>query len=376
MKKRKDNDLNEIKQFDPVCGMEVKHKNWTAIYQMREYVFCSEGCQALFLQDPAAHLSHKGESEHYDLVIIGGGPAGLTAAVYASLQHLHALLLTKDLGGQAVDTSRIKNYMGYDLVTGPELVGKFQDQLLAQKYIEHRLDEVLRVEQVQGGFALITRNGCHYESPAVIIATGMHRRRLDVPGEQRLQRRGVSYRLVHELERYQGQPVAVIGGGNSGIEAAIELCRIGCRVTLVSSGPLTGDADEIMQISTTENALVLTDHEVVAIEGEGQVTGLRVQPRGGGTQRQVDVVAVFIEIGFLPNTDSVAHLIRMNRNGEIEIGHDCSTNVAGLFAAGDVTDGLGQRIIIAAGEGARAALAAGGYVRVQKHQMAVAANTI
>lgn len=368
--------MNDVGEFDPVCGMAVHDRHWTAEFEGREYVFCSEGCRALFVQDPAARLSGKGERQRYDLVIIGGGPAGLTAAVYASLQHLHALLLAKDLGGQAADTSRIKNYMGYDLVTGPELLGKFRDQLLAQKYIEHRLDEVLHVDQTQDGFALQTRNGCQYETPAVIIATGMHRRRLDVPGEQRLQRRGVSYRHVHELARYQGQPVAVIGGGNSGIEAATELSRNGCHVTLVSSGPLSGDADEIAQLASSENAVVMADHEVVAIEGDEQVAGLRIQPRGGGTERYLDVTAVFIEIGFLPNTDCVSQLVSRNRAGEIEIGNDCGTSVPGLFAAGDVTDGLGQRIIIAAGEGARAALAAGAYVRARQHKMTTEENLL
>ena len=157
---------------DPVCGMEVRDERWTTVYEEREYAFCSEGCRALFLQDPAGRLSREGEKKHYDMVIIGGGPAGLTAAVYASLQHLHALLLAKDLGGQAVDTTRIKNYMGYELITGPELLGKFKDQLLTQKYIEHRLDEVLRVEQTQDGFSLQTRNGSHYELPVVIVTTG------------------------------------------------------------------------------------------------------------------------------------------------------------------------------------------------------------
>jgi alkyl hydroperoxide reductase subunit F len=360
--------MNDRATTDPVCGMEVHDRRWTADYLGREYAFCSEGCLGLYREDPAARLSGEGERRHYDLVIIGGGPAGLTAAVYASLQHFHALLLTKELGGQAADTSRIKNYMGYDLITGPELLGKFRDQLLAQKYIEHRLDEVLRVERSQDGFTLQTRNGCSYQAPVLIVATGMHRRRLDVPGEQRLQRRGVSYRLVHELERYQGLPVAVVGGGNSGIEAANELARIGCTVTLVSSGPLTGDAADIAQLSSAANVAVLTDHEVVAIEGEDRVSGVRVQPRGGGDEECLGVAAVFIEIGFLPNADCVAHLVRRNRKGEIKIANDCSTSLPGMFAAGDVTDGFGQRIIIAAGEGARAALSAGTYLRARAGQ--------
>lgn len=349
--------------IDPVCGMEVRDRRWSATYEGRDYVFCSEGCRTVFLQDPAACLHKGAEDKAYDLIIVGGGPAGLTAAVYASLQHLHALLLARDLGGQAVDTSRIKNYMGYDLITGPELLRRFQDQLLAQKYIEHRLDEVLHVERTPQDFSLQTRNGSRYRAPALIIATGMHRRRLDVPGEKRLLRRGVSYSRVHEVERYQGQSVAVIGGGNSGVGAALELARLDCRVALISWGPLTGDASDIEQLHTLDNITILTDHEPLEIEGDEQVSGLRVQPRGGGGERRLAVSAVFIEVGYLPNADCVAHLVETNRNGEIETEHDCRTSVPGIFAAGDVTDGFGKRIIIAAGEGARAALAAGAYVR-------------
>lgn len=367
--------MTESAELDPVCGMEVHDRLWTMQYQGREFAFCSNGCRILFQRDPGACLSGKGKKTHYELIIIGGGPAGMTAAVYASLQHLDTLLLAKELGGQAVDTSHIKNYMGYELISGMELLGKFQEQLLAQKYVEHRLDEVVRVEQTNEGFVLQTRNGLRYETPAVIVATGMHQRQLDVPGEKRLQRHGVSYHLVQELARYRGRPVAVVGGGNSGIEAAAELAGVGCQVTLVSSGPLTGDAIDIAQLTAMENITVWIDHEVLAIEGEEQVTALQVQPRGGGEQRRFAIEAVFIEIGFLPNTDCVAHLVRTNTRGEIETGRDCRTSMPGMFAAGDVTDGYGQRIIIAAGEGARAALAAGEYLRALPSRTAVAAGS-
>lgn len=346
--------------------MSVTRRDWVTTYEGRDYKFCSEVCQTLFLKDSAGYLNDDPENKHFDLIIIGGGPAGLTAAVYASLQHLSTLLLAKQLGGQAIDTSRIKNYLGYDLISGSELLGKFEEQLLAQKYIEHRLDEVLHVKISDEGFSLQTHNGSRYESPAVIVTTGMHRRRLDVPGEQRLQRHGVSYRLIHELERYAGQPVAVIGGGNSGIAAAIELSRIGCRVMLISSGPLSGDPEDIAEIEATENVTILTNHETISIEGDERVSGLCIQPRGGGAVQLLEVTAVFIEIGYLPNTDCVAHLLNRNRHGEIEIGVGCSTNVPGMFAAGDVTNGFGKRIIIAAGEGARAALAAGHYLRMHE----------
>jgi alkyl hydroperoxide reductase subunit F len=348
---------------DPVCGMDVRETSWTAEHEGRHYVFCSAGCRALFIRDPQPYLERSAERKDYELVIVGGGPAGLTAAVYASLQHLRVLLIAKDLGGQAIDSTKIKNYMGFDLVTGPDLVGKFTDQVLNACYIEHRIDEVIRIECVAEGFEAQTRMGSRYDTAAVIVATGMHRRQLRVEGEQRLQRRGVAYRLVQEVEQFTGRPVAVIGGGNSGIQAALELSRMGCRVALVSSGPLTGDADELERLSTARDIEVWGDHEVVAIDGRDWVTGLRIQPRGGGVECLLPVEGVFIEIGFLPNADCVAHLVRRNTRGEIEVASDGATSIAGIYAAGDVTNTFGKRIIIAAGDGARAALAAGEYIR-------------
>lgn len=353
---------------DPVCGMDVNETPWAAEYADRHYSFCSAGCRALFVRDPKTYLEHSAEHKAYDLVIVGGGPAGLTAAVYASLQRLRALLISRDLGGQAIDSTKIKNYMGFDLITGPELVGKFTEQLLKERYVEHRIDEVIRIERTAAGFGVATRAGSRYDTTAVIVATGMHRRQLHVEGEQRLQRRGVAYRLVHEAGRYEGRPVAVVGGGNSGIQAAFELSGIGCRVALVSSGPLTGDADDLARVAATRNIEVWIDHEVVAIEGQGRVTGLRIRPRGGGSELLLPADGVFIEIGFLPNADCVAHLVRRNPRGEIEIGADGATSTAGIYAAGDITQTFGKRIIIAAGEGARAALAAGEYVRSRQVQ--------
>lgn len=354
-------------EYDPVCGMTVCGTEWTVVHEGRTYWFCSAGCQALFQKAPLVYVENQAEQGSYELVIIGGGPAGLTAAVYASLQHLRTLLIARDLGGQAIDSARIKNYMGFDLITGPELVGKFTDQLLQGCYVDHRIDEVVRVDHAGDGFVIRTRHGSRYDTPAVIVATGMHRRHLGVDGEQRLQRRGVSYRLVHELGSYEGHPVAVVGGGNSGLQAAAELARICPKVYLVSSGPLTGDAEEIARVTALPSVETWADHEVVEIEGEERVSTIHIRPRvSEGDVKVLPVDGVFIEIGFLANADCVAHLIDRNAQGEISVDSRGSTEVPGLFAAGDVTDGLGKRIIIAAGEGARVALAAGEYIKAHQ----------
>lgn len=356
---------------DPVCGMEIEARRWSASHAGVEYVFCSEGCLEIFLAGPERCFGPP-EQRRFDLVIVGGGPAGLTAGVYASLQRLDALLLAPELGGQAADSSKISNYMGFDLITGPELLQRFRDQLLQSHFLSHRLDEVLRVDSIDGGFSLQTRAGIPYETTAIIVATGMHRRRLGVPGEQRLLHRGVSYHHTQELGRFGGRPVAVVGGGNSGVQAAIALAQVQCQVTLISEGPLTGDPADVAQLRESDAVRVLTGHEVTEVQGREQVEEIGVRPRAGGDERHLPVAGVFIEIGYFPNADCVAHLVRLNRQGEIVTGANGATTVPGIFAAGDVTDGGGKRIIIAAGDGARAALGAGIYLRAEK---AVAAKS-
>lgn len=197
----------------------------------------------------------------------------------------------------------------------------------------------------------------------MIVATGMYRRQLDVPGEKRLLRRGVSYHHVHELPQFAGKPVAVVGGGNSGLQAAEALAQVGCRVTIVSFGPLTGDRDDINRVTAAANVTVAADHEVLAIEGDQKVTAIRVRSRANNTEQVISVEAVFVGIGFLPNADCVVHLVERNQLGEIVVNRRGETNVPGVFAAGDVTDCAGKRIVIAAGEGAVAALAASEYLR-------------
>lgn len=347
---------------DPVCGMDVTDGAWSAHHGAKGYRFCSAGCREVFLADPERYLSGPAEQE-FQLVIVGGGPAGITAAVYASQQRLRALLLTPELGGQAADSTKIKNYMGFDLITGPELVQRFRDQLLHSHYLMHSLEEVLRINRTDDGFTLETREGGHYRAASTIVATGMHRRKLGVPGEQRLLRKGVSHRHAQELGNVAGRPAAVIGGGNSGMQAALDLASAGCPVTLVASGALTGDSAEVEKVERNRAIQILDEHEVVTIEGVETVEAVTVRPRTGGRISRREVEAVFIEIGFHPNTDCVAHLVRLNRYGEIETGRRGETDVPGLFAAGDVADNGGKRIIIAAGDGARTALAAGAFLK-------------
>ncbi|MDT7040760.1 NAD(P)/FAD-dependent oxidoreductase [Candidatus Nitronereus thalassa] len=302
------------------------------------------------------------ERDRYDLIIIGGGPAGLTAAVYASLLRMRAFLVTSNVGGQTVEGSKIENYMGYEFISGQELVKKFQDQLLQHNYLDHRITEITSVQSFENHFLVTDKREAQYEASAVIIATGMRRRLLNVPGEERLQRQGVFYQHMEEGALVTGHEVAVVGGGNSALQGASELSRICPKVYVVSIGEWTADLAVREEVESLGNVVALKGYAVEEIWGDRRVSAVKVKCQETGKERYLQVHGVFIEIGWRPFADLVSSLVDLNARGEIQIRPDCSTSCPGIFAAGDVTDAFGKRVIIATGEGAKAALSAHEYL--------------
>lgn len=204
-----------MKVIDPICKMEIrKDSAFGAECNGETFYFCSEGCKEKFLQEREC----KQPRRYYDLIIIGGGPSGLTAAVYAAILKMDAFLITKDLGGQAIDSTKIENYMGFDFITGTELTEKFQYQLIHSHYIDHLMIEVEKIESGESGFIVTTSELNKYSGRTLIIATGMTRRRLSVPGEEEFQRKGVFYGNIQDISFVQGEDVVVIGGGNSALQ--------------------------------------------------------------------------------------------------------------------------------------------------------------
>jgi alkyl hydroperoxide reductase subunit F len=344
--------------IDPVCGMRVGLESFTATYNDRTYYFCSQGCRDIF----EAETDQYGKSKEYDLIIIGAGPAGLTAAVYASVTRLHTFLISKDIGGQAIDSAKIKNYMGFDFITGPELVEKFKDQFLHRHYLEHVMDEVTSINTKDGHYEIITRNKNSYLAKAVIIATGMKRRKLGISGEQRFLRKGVSHSALQDTSIFAGKHIVVVGGGNSGVQTARSLLESGCQVTLVEKANITADPSELEIPSRNPDFEILDKHDVTEIYGKDNVEGVEVQSLGDLTKRRIACSGVFIQVGLIPNSEFCLDLLELNDRGEIRIRPDCSTSAEGIFACGDVTDVFGKRIIIASGEGAKAALTAKQYL--------------
>ncbi len=299
----------------------------------------------------------------YELMIIGGGPAGLAASVYAARKRLKTLLSSVDIGGQVNTTLGVENYLGYQFIEGPELIEKFHSQV-SQFPIDQKIGtKVSRLEKIDGGFEAISEAGDKYQARAVILATGKRPRKLNVPGETELAGRGVTYCAICDGPVFAGQRVAVVGGGNSALEAALDMVKIAEHVDLVSLTPLTGDPILIGQLGDAKNIGIFTEYQTEEIEGQDFVNGIRIKDLKSAEKKRLDVTGVFIEIGLVPNSDLVRELIKLNKWGEVPVTPACETEIPGLYAAGDVTDVPEKQIVVAAGEGAKAALQAHRYLQ-------------
>jgi len=299
----------------------------------------------------------------YDLMIIGGGPAGLTASVYAARKQLNTLLISVDIGGQVNKTLGIENYMGYQFIEGPELIDKFQTQMSRFPLDQKIGDTVSRLEKIDGGFEAISQAGEKYQAKTVIYAAGKSPRKLNVPGEAELTTKGVTYCAICDGPVFAGQRVAIVGGGNSALEAVLDMVKIAEHVDLVSLTPLTGDAVLIDKLSAAKNLTIFTEHQTEKIEGQNFVSGMLIKDSKSGEQKRLDVTGIFIEIGLIPNSDPVKGLIELNERGEVPINCSCETAIPGLYAAGDVSAVPEKQIVVAAGEGAKATLQAHRYLQ-------------
>lgn len=299
----------------------------------------------------------------YDLLILGAGPAGMTAAVYAARQKARTLLLSKDVGGQMNWTLGVENYMGYQFIEAFELTRKFEEQV-RQFPIDIKLDqEITNFSVTEKGFeAEISQNTC-YEGRTAIICTGKRPRTLGVPGEEKYRGRGVTYCSVCDGPLFAGMKVAVIGGGNSALEAADDLRKIAEHVYLVSLTPLTAHRILIDKVRDAKNVTVFTGHETLEIMGDSAASRIRLRDLSTDKDRELDISGIFVEIGLIPNSHIFKDAVLLNKLGEIQVNCACETGTPGLFAAGDVTTVPAKQIVVAAGEGAKAALQAHQYLQ-------------
>ncbi len=305
----------------------------------------------------------------YDLLVLGGGPAALSAAVYAARKMMRFAVVTKKFGGQMADTSEIENYIGFRSIGGSDLVSRFVEHVKAFEVPIAEGESVSTVSRVDDLFEVRLEAGTTYRSDAVVVATGKRHRRLGVPGEEPLIGRGVAYCSICDAPFFRDKRVVVVGGGNSAFTTALDLLKVASSVTMVNF--VSGwQADPIMveAVKRHEGVELLDYHAISRIEGQDRVEAVRVQERSGDKDRVIPADGVFIEIGLLPNTDLVSDLVELGPGGHIPVDCHCATSVPGLFAAGDVTTVPYNQIVISAGEGAKAALSA--YDYVVRRQMA------
>jgi thioredoxin reductase len=295
----------------------------------------------------------------YDLIILGGGPAGLTAAVYALRKRLNVLLVSKDLGGKTNYRLQLPDVENHLVITGEEVVNHFTNEI---SYLDfaRKMEKVERVERVAGGYLVATTGG-EYAARALIVATGANARRLDVPGEREFMMRGLCYSAISYAPLFIGRDTVVVGDGSLALRATAELAQISRHVTLIA--PEHGELDSPLgeRLQHLPNVLVMEDFRVQRVNGDGYAQSLTVK-RPGEAPREVHADAFFVELGLMPNSRLLTGLVDMDEFGRIKVDARNRTSASGIFAAGDVTDAFAEQVLIAIGEGAKASLSAYEYL--------------
>ena len=306
--------------------------------------------------------------ERQDVTVIGGGPAGVASAIYSARKGLKVTIIADRIGGQVKDTQSIENLISVPLTTGNELSANFEKHL---KEYDINIKEHVSVKQLteseEENYQIHLNTGEQFETRSVIIATGAQWRKLNVPGEEENIGSGVAYCPHCDGPFFKGKDIAVIGGGNSGIEAALDLAGIVKHVTVFEfADTLKADQVLINKAKSIDNINIITSAATKEIKAtDGKVTSIDYEDRTTGEIKEQDLSAVFVQIGLVPNSEFVKGFVDMNRFGEIEIDEACKTDRKGIFAAGDVTTVPFKQINIAMGEGSKAALSAFEYLVMQ-----------
>lgn len=308
----------------------------------------------------------KPETVLYDVIILGAGPAGLSAAIYAIRKLLKTLIVSKDIGGQIAWTSDVENYLGFSQVNAAELVAKFEEHV--RKFgVEKIIGVDVTAVDLSGRIKrVMTEDGKTHFGKSVIIATGGRHRPLDIPGERELIGRGLSYCSTCDAPLFDGAEVVVVGGGNAALEATLDLINIAAKITLVSLTPLTGDPLYQARIQQSDKVKIFTECRPVRVLGGSAVDGFEFRSLQTGEIKAVSVEGVFVEIGMLPNSHLFLDTLATNSRGEILVDAECRTGLAGVFACGDVTNIPFKQVVVAVGDGAKAALSAYSYLLNRK----------
>lgn len=306
----------------------------------------------------------------HDIIIIGGGPAGVAAGIYTARKKLKTVLITEEFGGQSLVSDDIQNWIGEKHISGFELAKKLEEHVRNYpEEVEIKMPEkAAEIKRINNGFEVKTDKNNLYQSKAVILASGARRRKLNVPGEERLIGKGVAYCSTCDAPLFKGKAVAVVGGGNAGLESAIDLFAYAEKIYILQFGDgLKGDPvtqEKIRQNSKTEVILYAEAKEIL---GENFVTGLKYIHQKTGEEKILDVSGVFVEIGSVPNSEMVKGLAALNKFGQVIVDpRSGAASEPGMFAAGDVTDDPFKQNNVSVGDAIKAALSAYDYLLKQK----------
>lgn len=300
----------------------------------------------------------------YDVLIVGGGPAGAAAAIYAARKGIRTGVVAERFGGQVLDTMSIENFISVTETEGPKFAAALEQHVKTYDVDIMNLQRAEKLTQKDGVNEIQLASGATLKAKAVVLATGARWREINVPGEREYRNHGVAYCPHCDGPLFKGKRVAVIGGGNSGVEAAIDLAGIVSHVTLLEFGAELR-ADEVLQrkLRSLTNVTVITQAQTTEVHGDGQkVNALSYKDLVSGELKNVELEGIFVQIGLVPNTEWLKGSLTLSRHGEIEIDARGQTSLAGVFAAGDVTTVPYKQIVIAVGEGAKASLAAFDYI--------------
>ena len=303
------------------------------------------------------------EKKIYDAIVIGGGAAGLTAAVYTCRKKMSTLLVTVDIGGQTNLTMHIENYPGYTDLSGPKLMQIFLDQAV-QFGTEVVYGKTEKVDKVGNNFYIKLSNGEEYEGRTLILAYGKVPRELGIPGEKKFIGRGVSTCATCDMPLFKNKTVAIAGGGNSALEAALLGSEFATKIYLIHRrDQFRGDPITVDKVKSKTNVELILNHAPVEIEGDKFVSGLVIEDVNTKEKRKLPVNGVFVEIGYIVETDFVRHLVELNDQNEIVVNDLCETKTPGIFSAGDLTTVPYKQTVISAGEGAKAGMTAYNYLQ-------------
>jgi alkyl hydroperoxide reductase subunit F len=301
----------------------------------------------------------------YDTIIIGGGPAGLNAALYAKRKGMNIGIIANRIGGQVLDTSSVENYLGFNSLTGEELMQKFEKHV--KEYKVAMTTDVLVKSITNGNIKKINvSNGKIYQAKSIIIATGSKPRMLNVPGEKEYLGKGVAYCAICDGPLFAGKNVIITGGGNSAVEAAIDIAKIANTVKLVHRSEFRADKVLVEKLYSLKNVEIYLQTQIQEIYGEMLMTHITALDKKENKEITIKADGLFVEIGYLPKSEIFEGLVEMNEKKEIIVNNKAETNIEGIYASGDVTDVPYKQIIISTADGAKAALSANDYVNKLK----------